>query len=282
MTELKQMKKETVVKYFSVLVTILVLVVCSSAWAAEIGPYSKDTAEADGRLIAETVKDFNKPKQDLTAYTVMTLKSGNTVSDTRKVIMKQITAVDLSRYLFRFTDSIKRGLTFLTIETNGPFDDQYLYTPAIGRPRQVASQDRQSNFEDTDLTNEDMGGVKLDDYTYTRGRDTTLGGTDCYKVTTRSKDSSARFPKRIIWVARDTFVPVQVKVYNQDNQLNRVIVAGDIKAIGGINIPYKTVVKDMKTDHTTILEVQRADVNTGIDPLGFAKDNMGGSWKEQF
>jgi hypothetical protein len=74
---------------------------------------------------------------------------------------------DLSRGMFRFIDSMKRGLTFLTIETHGPDINQYLYAPAIGRPRRIASQDRQNNFEDTDLTYEDLGGLKLDDYTYT-------------------------------------------------------------------------------------------------------------------
>ena len=261
---------------------ILALLMSMPGWAADIGPYQKETSETDGRLIAEKVKDFNTPKKDLVIYAVMTLKSGDVVSDTRKVIIKQKTYGELSRYVFRFIDSLKRGLTFLTIETKGTSDDQYLYIPAIGRPRQVASLDRQSKFEDTDLTNEDMGGIKLDDYTYRRGSDAELEGKSCFKITVYAKDAEATYPRRIIWVDKETYVPLQTKVYDRDNKLDLIGVAGNIQNVGGIHVPFKSVVKSLKNNHMTILEVSRADVDTGIDELPFNKDTMGEPWKENF
>ncbi|WP_319524310.1 outer membrane lipoprotein-sorting protein [uncultured Desulfosarcina sp.] len=261
---------------------LLTLILAAAVHAAEIGPYDPATAETDGRQIFDIADHFNEPEKDLLAYTRMTLKSGDAVSDTRKVILKEYTDGDLSRILFRFTDSLKRGLTFLTIETDGPTNDQYLYVPAIGRPRQIASQDRQNNFEDTDMTNEDLGGLKLDDYTYKRGKDATLAGRACYKVTARAKAADARFPKRIAWFDQENFIPLQIKVYNRDNKLQRVIVAGDVRTIGGIHLPFKTVAKDLIEDHTTILEIVKAEVDSGIDPLDFDKEKMGAAWKESF
>jgi hypothetical protein len=261
---------------------LLALMLGTAAHAAEIGPYDRATAETDGRRIFDIADHFNEPEKDLIAYTRMTLKSGDAVSDTRKVIVKEITDGGLSRILFRFTDSLKRGLTFLTIETNGPTNDQYLFVPAIGRPRQIASQDRQNNFEDTDMTNEDLGGLKLDDYTYKRGRDATLVGHACYKVTARAKATDARFPKRTTWFDQQTFIPLQIKVYNRDNKLQRVLVTGDVRTVGNIHLPFKTVAKDLIENHTTILEIVRAKVDSGIDPLDFDKEKMGAAWKESF
>ena len=265
-----------------VLTVLFVLVGCLSAHADEIGPYDRATAETDGRRIFDIAEDFNQPQKDLLVVARMTLKSGDAVSDTRKVIVKELTDGDLSRIVFRFTDSLKRGLTFLTIETHGPTDDQYLFVPAIGRPRQIASQDRQNNFEDTDLTYEDMGSIKLDEYTYKRGRDTTLAGHACFKVTAMAKADDARFPKRIAWFDQKTFIPLQMKIYNRDNKLQRVIVAGDVRPLGGIHIPFKTVARDLLENHTTILEIVRADVDSGIDGLDFDKEKMGAAWKEEF
>lgn len=261
---------------------LLALIIGAAAHAAEIGPYDRATAKADGRRIFDIADHFNEPEKDLVAYTRMRLKADDSVSHTRKVIVKEIIDGGLSRILFRFTDSLKRGLTFLTIETNGPTNDQYLYVPAIGRPRQIASQDRQNNFEDTDMTNEELGGLKLDDYTYKRGRDANLAGHACYKVTARAKATDARFPKRIAWFDHQTFIPLQIKVYNRDNKLQRVLVAGDVRPIGGIHLPFKTVAKDLIEDHTTILEIVRAEVDSGIDPLDFDKEKMGAAWKESF
>jgi hypothetical protein len=212
----------------------------------------------------------------------MTLKSGETVSDTRKVIIKEKNYGELQRAVFRFIDSMKRGLTFLTIETDGPNNDQYLYTPAIGRPRQIASQDRQNNFEDTDFTNEDMGGLKLDDYTYNRGSDAVIEGRACFKVTAAAKAADARYPRRISWIDQQTFIPLQVKIYNQDNKLARVLVAGDIRPVGSIHLPFKSVAKDLQADHTTILEVVKAEADSGLEAQVFDKDSMGVAWKESF
>jgi len=265
-----------------ILFNLLILALTLPAAAAEIGPFAKETAEADGRRIFDIAENFNQPKQDLVVYARMTLKSGETVSDTRKVILKQKSYGALSRAVFRFIDSMKRGLTFLTIETDGPNNDQYLYTPAIGRPRQIASQDRQNNFEDTDFTNEDMGGLKLDDYTYSRGSDAAIEGRACFKVTAAAKAADARFPKRISWIDQQTFIPVQVKIYNQDNKLARVLVAGDIRAVGNIHLPFKTVAKDLPADHTTVLEVVKAEADSGLDEQVFDKDSMGATWKENF
>jgi hypothetical protein len=266
----------------SLILLLLVLTCCVSAQAADIGPYDPATADKDGRRIFDIADDFNQPERDLVIYTRMTLKSGDAISDTRKVIIKERIDNDLSRIVFRFTDSLKRGLTFLTIETHGENNDQYLYVPAIGRPRQIASQDRQNNFEDTDFTNEDLGGIKLDDYTYRRGSDTTLAGRACYKVTAAAKADGARFPKRITWFDQETFIPLQMKIYNRDNKLQRVVVAGDVRPVGAIHLPFKTVAKDLLENHTTILEVVRAEVDSGVDPLDFDKEKLGAAWKETF
>jgi predicted RND superfamily exporter protein len=279
----KKINKENAMKKTTAIATTLIgFLISLPAFAGEIGPYSREKADSDGRLIAEYVKNVNKPRQDMTTFAVMTLKSGDKVTDTRKVIAKQKTYGDLSRYLFRFTDSTKRGLTFMTLETKTSLDDQYIFTPAIGRSRQVASQDRQNNFEDTDLTNEDMGGIKLDDYTYKRGMDTEVEGKTCYKVTAQSKNPDARFPKRISLVDMKTFVPLQTKIYNRDNKLELVIAAGDVRFMDGINIPFKTVVKNMIENHTTVFEIARASVNKGVETKNFNKDDMGGTWKEKF
>ena len=131
----------------------LIMVVCGMlcltagmAFAAGIPAYDKANAAADGKAIADQVDQANRPKQDLLVFAVMTLKSGDSVSDTRKMILKTKTYGDVQRALFRFMDSLKRGTTFLTIEHKGEDNEQYLYLPSMGRPRQIATADRQKRL----------------------------------------------------------------------------------------------------------------------------------------
>lgn len=267
------------------LIVALVSMAClaaAPAWAADVPPYDKANAAADGHLIAEILDNANRPKEDMITYAVMTLKSGNDVTDTRKVIVKRKTYGNVDRALMRFMDSLKRGVTFLTIEHKGADNEQYLYLPSMGRPRQIASADRQADFEDTDLTNEDLGGRKVEDYTYQRRGDTKINDKPVYKVVAQSKDPDARFPKYMVWIDQETFVPVQVKVYNKDNKLQKVMAAGDIQKVDDVYIPYKTVVKDFLRDHTTIMVVKEAKANIGLSGVEFDKNKMGSKWSETF
>lgn len=267
----------------------LLMIICGilcltagSALAADIPTYDKANAAVDGRAIADAVDQANRPKQDLLVFAVMTLKSGDTVSDTRKVILKTKTYGDVQRALFRFMDSLKRGTTFLTIEHKGEDNEQYLYLPSMGRPRQIATADRQNDFEDTDLTNEELGGRKVEDYTYQRRKDAELRGQKVYVLVGKSKDPNARFPRYIAWIDQATFIPLQAKIYNKDNKLQKVVVMGGIKKVGSIHIPFTTVAKDLLRNHTTILAVKEAKTDTGMSGVLFDKNKMGNTWEENF
>ncbi|ADK86175.1 hypothetical protein Deba_2821 [Desulfarculus baarsii DSM 2075] len=260
----------------------LACLIGGQALAAEIPAYDKANEATDGRLIADEVDQRNRPKQDLISFAVMTLKSGESVSDTRKIIIKQKTYGDVQRLLFRFIDSLKRGTTFLTIEHKDADNEQYLYIPSMGRPRQVATADRQNDFEDTDFTNEELGGRKIDDYTYLRRKDAKLREVNTYVIVATAKDSGARYPKYVAWIDQQSLVPLQVKVYNKDNKLQKVLVAGDVRKVGGIYLPFTTVGKDLLRDHSTIVSVKEAKTDTGLDELLFDKEKMGDAWSESF
>lgn len=259
---------------------LLMLTLPVHAW--EAGEYDPQQSEVQGRAIAEKVKDANRPSKDLVIKAVMTLKSKDSIVDTRKIIIKQKTCGSLNRVLFRFMDSHKRGTTFLTIETGGPENDQYLFIPSLGRPRKIAASDRQNDFEDTDFTHEDLGGRNIDDYAYRRRKDTATAGGQAYKAAAMAKDPSARFPKHIALVDAKSLIPVQITVYGKDNAIQKVLAAGDIREIGGIHIPFKWVAKNMKPDHTTIIEVVDAVVNGGVEAADFDPAQMGATWKEAF
>lgn len=267
----------------------LIMVICGMlcltagmCFAADIPAYDKANSASDGKAIADQVDQANRPKQDLLVFAVMTLKSGDSVSDTRKMILKTKTYGDVQRALFRFMDSLKRGTTFLTIEHKGEDNEQYLYLPSMGRPRQIATADRQNDFEDTDLTNEELGGRKVEDYTYQRRKDAKVRGREAYVIVAKSKDANARFPRYIAWIDQATFVPLQAKIYNKDNKLQKVMVAGNIKQVGSIHLPFTTVAKDLLREHTTILSVKEAKADTGLDGTLFDKNKMGTTWKENF
>ena len=84
------------------------------------------------------------------------------------------------------------------------------------------------------------------------------------------------------WIDIETLVPRQIKVYNKDNKLQKVMVAGDIKKVGDIYLPFKTLVKDFIRDHTTIMIIKEAKTDVGLSGVEFDKNKMGNKWGETF
>ncbi|WP_084156066.1 outer membrane lipoprotein-sorting protein [Desulforegula conservatrix] len=258
---------------------MICILMAGCVFAGEPGQFDAAKAKEDGRAIAEKVDETNRPKQDLSINAVMNLMSGGSKTDTRQLVIRQKNYGATDRYALRFMDSTKRGVTFMTIENQGADNDQYLYIPSLGRSRKIAVNDRQNAFEDTDFSNEDLGGRKIDDYNYERKADVAFSGTDCYKVEAVSKDASAKYPKQISWIDKNSFVPLQVKFFGKEGTLERVLVAGDIKNVKGINVPFKTAAKDLRANHSTLIEVSDVKVDSGINSADFDKEKMGETWK---
>ena len=263
----------------SILIFIMFFFIGAATAQASPGPFDPAEVEKDGRVIAERVKTNNRPSQDLSMLGTMSLFSNDNLTDSRQVAIRQKTYGPVDRYALRFLDSIKRGVTFLTIENQEADNDQYLYIPALGRARKVAVGDKQNAFEDTDFSYEDLAGRKVDDYRHKRLTDADFTGRQCFRVESVAKDVSARYPRQISWIDKESYLPVQVRFFGRDGSLQRVIVAGEIQRIEDVHIPFRTVARDLIANHTTVIEIRDARVNTGLDNSTFDKDRMGEAWR---
>ncbi|TYT74841.1 outer membrane lipoprotein-sorting protein [Desulfobotulus mexicanus] len=263
----------------TIMTALLFFVLGTGSASADIGPFNPETAGKEGRIIAEKVEEFNRPEKDLSILASMTLLAGERVTDTRQVAIRQKNYGATDRYAMRFLDSIKRGTTFLTIENENRDNDQYLYIPALGRARKIAVGDSQNAFEDTDFSYEDLGGRKLDDYMHERRSDAVFNERECFRVESRAKDSSARYPRQLSWIDKENYLPLQVRFFGRDGRLERVIVAGEVQKIEGIHIPFRTVARDLRTSHTTTMEILEVTINTGLGNASFDPDRMGDAWR---
>lgn len=242
---------------------------------------------SSGRKVAETVQDANKSTNRIVWAQLSVFDNGKKL-ETRRLIIKTFRKNGRDRGMARFMDGLKRGVTSFTIEQGDNEDNtQYIFVPGVGRPRQIASSEKQNDFEDTDLTNEDMGGRKINDYNYTLTKDSTVKigseSFDCYVLLSTHKNPDARFPRYRSWIDKKTLIPVRVAVYGKDGKLRRQMVAAHIKEVAkGVFMPFYTEVKDLERKHETKIVVQQVKVD---DPSlrfeFFTTANMSGPWKEQ-
>ncbi|HOP63639.1 MAG TPA: outer membrane lipoprotein-sorting protein [Spirochaetota bacterium] len=235
-----------------------------------------------GEEIARKAHDSNKSSRGILLKGKMTLAGvGGGSSDSRSVVLITYNTNGLSKGLVRFTDSSYRGTTMLTQERKGRDNLQYLYLPSVGSPRQIEGSDREKNFVDTDFSNEDLGGSRIEDYTYKRLPDKKAGGYDCYVIERYPKKSSSRFSRHVVTIDKSSMLPLEVKFYARSGRLVKSMKAAGIKQISGsINVPMHMEVVDIEKRHKTVINVstaQEKNINRGY----FNRNRMSMQWAEQ-
>jgi hypothetical protein len=126
------------------------------------------------------------------------------------------------RVLLRFSyPSDIKGTAFLVRDRPGEDDERFLYLPALGRVRRIAGSERQESFVGSDFTYEDVGGRRLEDYTY-RMLDEQAAwqapdgrSHPAYRLESRARDRDAAYPRVVSLVRKDALVVVHAEIHDR-------------------------------------------------------------------
>jgi len=245
-------------------------------------PISTYAENLTGRDIAKMVDSANQSEMGLVIKGSMILKDLTSGDIEKRKYCNLSTKVNgLKRTLFRFESSSYKGTTFLTIEKPNKKNIQYLYLKSIGSPRQVESSDKENNFLDTDIANEDLGGVNINEYNYNRLADRKIGDVDCYVIEQYPKSKISKYQKHTIIIDKQRLIPIAVKAYNKGGRLVKTIREKDIRKIGkNIFYPFEMIITDIQKKHQTIVKLESAKekiINRGY----FNKNRMNRTWAEE-
>jgi len=262
-------------------VTLTMVIVLASGYSIT------GSAELTGEQIAIQAKYRNRAKSILNKSTmILQIETGGVwkTVDSRKTASMSIQVSDkLQRSLFRFIGGLKNGVTSLSIEQAdqiGVDDIQYIYTPSLRRPRRVAPTERQNEFEDTDFTNEDLGGKKISEYTYKRLPDETYRDEACYVIEAYRKNlSNAKFYKFKSWLTKKHFIPIRSESYNLDKRLSKKMFASNIKQYGNIFLAHQMQAISVDKRHKTIIVVEMVRINVPVNKNEFESNAMDAVWR---
>jgi len=259
---------------------IISLIIAGSLLSLAGAVYAQDNLS--GEEIAKKAHSVNKSESGIILKGQLSMKNmENGSTESRKAVVMSITKSGLTQALIRFTDSSYSGTTMLTAERAGKDNLQYLYLPSVGSPRQIEGSDRESNFVDTDFSNEDLGGSRITDYNYKRLADQKNGSSDCYVIERMPKSSSSKYSRHVVVIDKLTMIPLSVQFYGRSGRVIKTMRAGQIKNIGNnINVPMYLEVVDIQKKRQTTLSVtsaQEKSLNQGY----FNRNRMSAKWAEQ-
>jgi outer membrane lipoprotein-sorting protein len=128
------------------------------------------------------------------------------------------------------------GIRFLTMETSGGADNQWIYLPkAGGEPRRLAASDGSKSFQGTDFSNDDISSssrnADLDIHTLLREED--LGGSACYVIESVPKDSGYQYSKMVQWIDKSTMVTLKIDLYDRRANLVKTLEITNLQDVQG-------------------------------------------------
>ena len=187
--------------------------------------------------------------------TLEVIGGGNKVA-TKSWIYQRIGSFGDSKAILRFvTPAEVKGVGLLIVNHTDRASDQWMWTPAVGRDRRIAMQDRSTRFFGTDFSFEDLEERDVDQYNFKLVADE--GGMWKIESTPRKK---SQYTRSLIWVKKDNYTFQKVEAYD-DKGLVRTIDYKDFAQVAGIWTARTTEVFDTRRKSRTILKYEKLEYN---------------------
>ncbi len=180
----------------------------------------------------------------------------------KKIREAIITQKGNDKRIFRFTaPSSQEGIAVLSL----PNDIMYLYMPAFGKERRIASHVKNQKFAGTDFTYDDMEAVPFS-LKYTPKLLKTESNNFILEL--KPKSPKSEYSKLIVKVNKTNYYPVAMEYYDKGN---KKIKEGTykFKKIGKYWNAEEMSITDIKKNHTTKMIMSNVQYDKGLSDDDF-------------
>ena len=176
--------------------------------------------------------------------------------EVREVIMyAKDEGEDVISIIVRFLSPAEvKNITLLSIKGG---ESMYLYMPAFGKPRRIASSEKSEKFMGTDFTYDELGGsYSREDYDSTLVEET----EEVYKLELIPKDPESTYSKLMMEVDKEKFYFRRIEFYDKDGNLWKVMEILEIEEEEDGTITVNKIdLTDLKENHKTIVEMEHIE-----------------------
>lgn len=174
------------------------------------------------------------------------------------------------RTMFFLSPPDVKDTAFLTYDydASGRDDDQWLYLPALGKTKRIASTDKSGSFMGSDFNYSDMTRRDLEKYDFKLLKEQELDGHKMWLIEavprTREEMEESGYKKAVVFVRQDNFVLVRAVLWTQEGNRLRYRDVKQLELIDGIWVAtetHMTTKKNKRTLHKTILKFNNVRFN---------------------
>ena len=213
---------------------------------------------------------------DMTANVTMKITSKTGAVKTREFTMYELKGKGgESSALIKFLQPADvKGTSFLTTESPGSGKNQYIYLPSLKKTTRIAASDKNKPFMGSDLTYDDFGSRKLDDYSFKLLGEENYLGKACWKIESTSKDSASSIRRTVSLVDKESSIIVSADFYDKADTLFKQMRVSKTERIAGIWTMIELEMKNLSTGSRTSLVFSDVAYNKGLSASMFSKDAL--------
>lgn len=232
------------------------------------------TAEQIGLALATASYQSELGFESSTSQATMVLKNKSGQESTREFFIKtKERANDGDQSILGFkTPKDMRGTAILTYTNNEGADDQWVFLPAVGRVKRIASENKSGPFMGSELAYEDLTSTVIDKYTYRYLR--TEGQLEVIERVPTDKKSG--YSKQIVWYnSLNGNREEKIEFYDRKNTLLKTSIKSDFKLyLDKYWKAHTLVMTNHQTGKSTTLNTTEFNFKVGLNENEFTQDAL--------
>jgi outer membrane lipoprotein-sorting protein len=226
-------------------------------------------AGQDARQIVAESQKRGEAKSERYEGRLQVFESGKTITEKRWQY-ERLGSYGNSQSVLRFTAPPEvKGVALLVINHPDRASDQWMWTPAIGRERRIALQDRSTRFFGTDFSFEDLEERDVDQFDFQLRGEEAVDGVPCWRIESRPRRTkSSQYTQSVIWVRQTDYVPARLDAYIKDQVVRRLHYSR-IEKIQGIWTARTLEMADLRRKSRTVLDLDELQFNVPMKAEDF-------------
>jgi hypothetical protein len=206
---------------------------------------------------------------------VLEVSSGNSKVSKKSWNYVRQGAYGESKAVIRFTAPAEvKGVALLVVNHPDRSSDQWMWTPAIGRERRIALQDRSTRFFGTDFSFEDLEERDVNQFDYKLTGEEAIDGAQCWRIESRPRQGkSSQYTLTRVWIRKDNYVATQYESFIKEDLVRR-LKQSDIQQVQGIWTPRLLEMTDLRRKSTTTLRIAKLEYNVTLKDEDFTVQSL--------
>lgn len=140
-------------------------------------------------------------------------------------------------------------------------DDRWLYLPALDLVKRIAASDKRTSFVGSDYYYEDVSGRSID----ADNHELVEVSDNFYVLKHTPKDpATVEFDHYMMYVHKETFIPVQTEYFDSNGEKYRVAKALKVEEIQGIPTVTQASMENLKTGGKTLMRYSKVNYDIGL------------------